>query len=125
MSKDYNIILLDIQKEILETQEFTEGMGFQQFEEDRKTQKAVIRGLEIIGEAMKRFPKEFQLKYPNIIWREWIDFRNVLIHVYHAIDLDLVWSCVHNELPELHKHISEIMYREKNNPFTQEHLDLD
>lgn len=80
-------------------------MSFDDFLNDRKTQKATIRGLEIIGEAMTRLPREWQTKHQEILWREWIDFRNILIHVYHGIDLTIVWHTIINELPYLKKHI--------------------
>ncbi|MED0951268.1 DUF86 domain-containing protein [Bacillus mobilis] len=102
MLKDFKIIFRTIMEEITDTQDFTKDMTFEEFKADRKTQKAVIRGLEIIGEAMNQIPKDFQKKYYKVDWSKWIKFRNLLIHVYHAVDLELVWNAIQEELPTLY-----------------------
>jgi uncharacterized protein with HEPN domain len=107
--KDYSIFLKDILSEIEETILFSKDIDLEEFEKDRKTQKAVIRGLEVIGEAMNKIPKDIQSNYPDIVWRQWIDFRNRLIHAYHNVDLEIVWDCVQNELPLLQKQITLIL----------------
>ncbi|MDG4658226.1 DUF86 domain-containing protein [Ectobacillus antri] len=71
-----------------------------------------MRGLEIIGETMNRIPREFQSKYPEVSWRDWIAFRNVLIHVYHAVDLELVWETMKDELQPLRKQMASIVEKE-------------
>ncbi|MDX5853168.1 DUF86 domain-containing protein [Bacillus cereus group sp. BfR-BA-01363] len=113
MLKDYRIIFEGILTEAKDAEEFVEGMSFEEFKNDKKTMKAVIRSLEIIGEAMNRIPKEYQQKHKDISWWAWVKFRNVLIHVYHAIDLDLVWDVLKNEVPTLKKQMDRLLKNPK------------
>ena len=71
------------------------------FLRERKTQDAVIRNLEIIGEAIRNVPLDFQSTHPEIPWREASALRNVLIHEYFGIDLKVVWAVVEKDLPPL------------------------
>lgn len=109
MLKDYSPIIEDILNEAKDAEEFVEGMSFEEFKNDKKTKKAVIRSLEIIGEAMNYIPREYQQQHKYISWWAWIKFRNVLIHVYHAIDLDLVWDVLQNEVPPLKKQMDRLL----------------
>ncbi|KXY51400.1 hypothetical protein AT268_33540 [Bacillus cereus] len=119
MLKDYRIIFEGILTEAKDAEEFVEGMSFEEFKNDKKTMKAVIRSLEIIGEAMNRIPKEYQQKHKDISWWAWVKFRNVLIHVYHAIDLDLVWDVLKNEVPPLKRQMDRLLKNPKtSNPKT-------
>ncbi|WP_242248164.1 DUF86 domain-containing protein [Bacillus cereus group sp. BfR-BA-01328] len=113
MLKDYSPIIEDILNEAKDAEEFVEGMSFEEFKNDKKTKKAVIRSLEIIGEAMNYIPREYQQQHKDISWWAWIKFRNVLIHVYHAIDLDLVWDVLKNEVPPLKKQMDRLLKNPK------------
>lgn len=84
-------------KEILD---FTTG-GKQEFLEDRKTQAAVARNFEVIGEAIKRLSPELRAKHPNVDFSGAARFRDRLIHGYEFVDLDLVWAAVERTLPRL------------------------
>ncbi len=74
--------------------EFVEGMDPQAFFTDRKTSFAVIRALEIVGEAAKRVPKAVRIRYPNVPWRQMAGMRDRLIHGYANVDLEIVWRTV-------------------------------
>lgn len=74
--------------------EFTEGMTFAEFQRDRKTINAVIRSLEVIGEATKKVPEDVREKYPVVPWRDIAGMRDKLIHEYHGVDLGMVWRTV-------------------------------
>src|SRR5471030_3027135 len=76
-------------------------MTLDQFKEDHKTQDAVIRQLEIIGEAASKLEINTKTDYPEIPWREITDFRNVLAHEYWDIDLEIVWKAATLEIKEL------------------------
>ena len=80
-----------------------------EFVEDQKTQDAVIRKLEIIGEATNNISTEFQNFHPEVNWRGPVGLRNLLIHQYFDIDIEAVWDVVNNNLPELEKEIKNLL----------------
>lgn len=78
---------------------YTEGMDFAAFKEDFKTQDAVLRNLEVLGEAAKHIPAEIADQHPGLPWREMAGTRDRLIHHYFGVNLDVVWGIVEMELP--------------------------
>ncbi len=84
-----------------EIENFIQGMTFEQFEQDIKTQRAVTRDLEIIGEVSKRFSKEFQEKHRTVPWRKIGSMRDFLIHDYMMIDVKEVWKAAAEDIREL------------------------
>jgi len=80
---------------------FTAGMCWDDFLIDKKTQYAVIRGLEIMGEAAKRIPGSIREKYPGVPWKQMAGTRDKLIHEYHGVDLAIIWAVVEDELPKV------------------------
>ena len=80
---------------------FVEGMTYEAFAEDEKTQAAVIRELEIIGEAAGRVSTEFVVSHPELPWRQMVSMRNRMIHGYDDIDLVIVWRALRLNLPDL------------------------
>ncbi|MCX5806026.1 MAG: DUF86 domain-containing protein [Proteobacteria bacterium] len=91
----------DILTAIADVEEFTRGMHYETFAEDKKTVNAVIRSLEVLGEAAKRIPTSFRQKYPDIPWSKMAGMRDVLIHDYMGVDLKTVWKVAQERLPEL------------------------
>ena len=83
--------------------------GRDAFHNDRKTQDAVIRNLEIIGEAVRNVPPDFQSAHAGIPWRQAAELRNVLIHEYFGVDLNVVWAVVEKELPPLKASIEQVV----------------
>ena len=81
----------------------------EKFEEDEVLQKALIRSLEIIGEASSKVTLDFKQKYPEVNWREMKLMRNKLIHHYFGVDLDLVWDTLVKEIPVLKQQIEFIL----------------
>ena len=81
---------------------------------------AVIRNFEIIGEAASHIPKEIQMKYPFVEWKEMIGFRNVLIHGYFRIEIKTVWDTVKNNIPILKQHVAEMKSALENNSDTED-----
>jgi uncharacterized protein with HEPN domain len=100
MKKDYRVFLLHIRDSIAAIREYTKD-GKVVFMADRKTQDAVIRQLEIIGEAVKALPPEFRSKYEPIPWKDIAGMRDMLIHHYFGVDIKTVWGVVENHLPAL------------------------
>jgi uncharacterized protein with HEPN domain len=87
---------------------FAQGKTREDLHDDRTFELAQTRLLEIIGEAADRIPTEFQIQHPEIEWRQIISFRNRLIHGYDSIDLDIMWSIIQSDLPELVRKLEKI-----------------
>lgn len=105
MSRD-PAYLLDILQESRLVLTFVEGIDQPTFDADLLRQHAVIRSIEIIGEAARRLSDEFRLAHPEIPWKLIIGMRNILVHQYDDIKLDVVWSVLHNEIPILIEQIA-------------------
>ncbi|WP_457753269.1 HepT-like ribonuclease domain-containing protein [Thermococcus sp.] len=109
MKRDYEDYLNNIIEAINLIEEFTEGMEFEDFQRDRKTQFAVIRALEIIGEATKNIAAEFQYKHPEVPWSEMARMRDKLIHAYFGVDLRVVWRTVKEDIPLLKRLLGRLV----------------
>jgi len=101
--------LNDIIESITDIQEFVRGMTFEDFSEDRKTIKAVVRSMEIIGEAANKIPLNILGNYPETPWPEIVGMRNRLIHEYFGIDLEIVWQTIEEDLVPLEKTIQKMI----------------
>ncbi|WP_440948012.1 HepT-like ribonuclease domain-containing protein [Methanosarcina sp. T3] len=88
---------------------FIEGMDFDEFVSDEKTTFAVRHTLEIIGEAVKHIPDEIGKEHPSVPWRKITGTRDVMIHAYFGVDLNVVWKTANERLPELKKDIEKIL----------------
>jgi len=93
--------LADILESISEVEEFLHGLTYDSFATDRKTVNAVIRSLEVIGEATKHIPASFRNRHPDIPWSRMAGMRDVLIHDYMGVDLKTVWKVAQDRLPEI------------------------
>jgi len=101
MKRDIGDYLEDILNTIDKAENFIEGMTYEEFIKDDKTVFAVIRALEIIGEAVKNIPDDVRKSYPEIPWRDIAGMRDKVIHGYFGVRLDIVWNTVKEELPSL------------------------
>jgi uncharacterized protein with HEPN domain len=108
MKKDPRVYLAQILERIDRIREYTAN-GKQAFFADEKTQDAVIRNFEIIGEAAKRIPKEFQNEHSAIPWRALAGFRDVLIHQYEGVSINEIWQIIERDLEQLRHTISAIL----------------
>jgi len=84
-------------------------MDFTEFLGDRKTINAVIRSLEVIGEAAKKIPEDVRKRYPDIPWKRMAGMRDRLIHEYHGVDLEIVWVVVKEELPPVRALVEKVL----------------
>ena len=109
MPRDYEIYLEDIRDAIDKVKRYTEGLSLEAFENDDKTIDAVVRNLEIVGEAVKMIPDTIRLAHPNIEWKKIAGLRDILAHQYFGIDVEIIWDILQNKLPALEKEIREIL----------------
>ena len=113
MPRDYKIYLEDMIECIGKIYNYTAGLLLVGFCNDEKTIDAVIRNLEIIGEAARRLPEEIRIKYPEVEWHKIISLRNILIHEYPGIDLETIWDIIENKLSPFEKQIKKILRDQK------------
>ncbi len=114
MSKRDDLILLeDIVESIEQINSYTNNHTLASFLTDRKTQDAVARNFEIIGEAVARMNNEFKTLNAHIYWQYLKDFRNILIHAYEIIDYSLVWNTIQKELPEMYELTNDLLNKLK------------
>jgi uncharacterized protein with HEPN domain len=93
--------LADIQEAIRRIGDYTASLPYEQFRKDIRTQDAVMRNLEIIGEATKNISASFRKKYSGIPWKQMAALRDRLIHHYFGVNLDIVWGVITEELPQV------------------------
>lgn len=99
--RDYKLYLADILAAMAAIERFVEGMSFEDFVRDDKTASAVVRKLEIIGEAAKQIPVDVRRAYPQIPWSEMAGMRDRLIHAYFGVDYGLVWRTIQERIPHI------------------------
>lgn len=109
MKKEPKIFLQHIVESIQAIESYIKEMSKEKFLEDGKTQDAVIRKIEIIGEAVKNLPLTFRKKYSDINWRETAGMRDVVIHEYFGVDLNIVWKTATKELPNFKERVLKIL----------------
>ncbi|MEZ0321218.1 MAG: DUF86 domain-containing protein [Thermus sp.] len=109
MSRDPSLLLEDIFLACQRIVRYTEGMSYEAFLEDERTVDAVLRNLTVIGEAVKRPPVGFKLAHPEVEWRKIAGFRDVVVHDYFGVDLELVWDVVRNKVPQLYAWVERVL----------------
>ncbi|MBL8181562.1 MAG: DUF86 domain-containing protein [Blastocatellia bacterium] len=113
MEKDNKIFLLDILDCISAIDTFLVEYDFETFAKDRKTVDAVVRNIEVIGEAANNLTLEFRNENPQIAWRKMIDTRNRIVHGYASVDLEIIWNIAQSDLDQLQIEIETILERMK------------
>ncbi len=108
MSRDEFLYLADIQEACEKVLKYTKGVTYQDFVRDDLIFDAVLRNLEVIGEAAKHISEETRQRYPDIKWRKIAGFRDIVAHEYFGVDEETVWDIVENEIPALVKMVREI-----------------
>lgn len=106
--KDESVYLRHIRDAVRKIESYTAG-GRRVFFQESIVQDAVIRNLEIIGEAVRHLSPEFRKRHPGVPWRSITALRNVLIHEYFGVDLEIVWRVVQRRLPTLRRHVERLL----------------
>ena len=110
MSKRDQILLLeDMLDSALKIKKYTELLDFEEFIKDDKTIDAVVRNLEIIGEAANRIDLDFKAMNPEIEWNRIRGLRNRIVHDYFGIDYEIVWSIIQNDLENLIDRMNDLI----------------
>ena len=112
MSRNESLYLVDIQESCEKVLKFTKGMKYKDFVNDDLHFDAVLRNLEIIGEAVKNISDDTRQKHLEIKWRKIAGFRDIVAHEYFGVNEETVWDIVENEIPTLLT-IAKIMLGEK------------
>ncbi len=107
--RDYTLYLKDILAAIESIECFIAGMDLETFQADDKTSSAVMRKLEIIGEAAKQIPDDIRQKHSQVPWKEMAGTRDKLTHFYFGIDYHLVWRAITERLPQIKRDIQKAL----------------
>lgn len=108
-NRDVGLYLDDILQSIERIEQATQGLTREEFDEDVVVQDAVVRRIEVIGEAVKQTPSEFKEKHSEIPWRKIAGTRDIFIHDYMDVNFDRVWNIIQNDLPQLKIQIQQLI----------------
>jgi uncharacterized protein with HEPN domain len=109
MKRDYKLFVKDILDAIDKIEEFIGNMEYGEFIQDDKTSTAVVKKIEIIGEAIKNISRDVRVKYNAIPWKDIVGMRNKITHNYFKIDYEIVWNVVKEKLPALKIQVEQVL----------------
>ncbi len=109
MKRSAGLYIKDILEYMERAEQYLESLSYDEFMDDVKTRDAVIRCVEVIGEATKNVPEELRKAYPDIPWRDMSGMRDKTIHGYFQVDLENVWLVVKEEIPKLKPLIKHVL----------------
>lgn len=105
MPRDYQLYIDDIKKSCEKILRYTKDLEFDEFRRNELVYDAIIRNLEIIGEAAKNIPDEVRAQYSDVEWRKISGLRDVIAHAYFGIDDSIIWEIIQTKIPQLKKSI--------------------
>lgn len=103
------LYLSDIRDAIEKIYGFVGSMSFETFSQDAKTIDAVVRNIEVIGEAARHIPEPLRLAYPTVPWKQVVGARDKVVHEYFGIDLEVIWKTIQDDLPILKREIDQMI----------------
>lgn len=101
MKREFNLFIEDIFESIILIEKYIGNTSKQNFSKNQKLKDSIIRRLEIIGKAVKNIPDGFKEKYPEVLWKKIAGLRDIIIHAYFDIDLDITWDIIKKDIPDL------------------------
>lgn len=101
--------LRDIVEAVEKVQRYTAGMKFADFADDERTVDAVLRNFTVVGEAAAHLPEAVKQEHPGLPWAEMKGMRNILVHEYFGVSLEIVWETVQRDLPPLIPRLKQIL----------------
>ena len=107
--RDYKLYLEDIKQAIVSIETYSRGLNFDKLKKDKMIIDAIIRNMEIIGEASKNIPSDIKKDNPEVEWKKIAGLRDILAHEYFAVDLKVLWDIISNKLPAFKKEISNLL----------------
>ncbi len=110
MKRDVSLYVSDILQNVDDVASYIAAMGFDEFTTDSRTSKAVIRSLEIIGEAAKQIPEDVRSLKPGVPWRDMARMRDKCIHFYFGVDYEILWLTVTESLPKIRNDIESLLH---------------
>lgn len=109
MSRNISVYIRDILQNMCDAEEFIQGMDYEQFVTDKKTLNAVLRSIEVMGEATKHVPNDLRTRYPAVPWKEMAGMRDKLIHEYAGVDVETVWLVIRDRIPAIRPMIEKVL----------------
>ena len=109
MPRDSRVYLEDVLEAIARIQLYTRGLSREAFAADQRTFDAVVRNLEVIGEAVKQLPADVRSREPAVEWQKIAGLRDILIHQYFGVDAEILWDVVETKLPGLEAAVRSIL----------------
>ena len=109
--RDFADYINDIIESCQDILVFTKGFSPEKFIKDKKTMNAVIRSLEVIGEASKKVPEDIKRKYSKIPWKQMAGMRDKLIHEYFGVDKEMVWQVIEKHIPSILPLVKKIPHK--------------
>lgn len=109
MKRDISLYLKDVFENMKHIEAFIENVTYEEFIKDKKTSYAVVRCIEIIGEAVKNIPDDIREKYPDIPWKKMAGMRDKISHFYFGVDMKKVWLAVKRDIPQIKPSIKKIL----------------
>jgi uncharacterized protein with HEPN domain len=103
------LFLADMLESIDKIQRYTAGVDFERFAGDDLLLDAVVRNLEIIGEAARHIPETVRRRYPEVPWKRVVGLRNIVVHEYFAVDVEIVWTIIRENLPALEDALQKML----------------
>jgi uncharacterized protein with HEPN domain len=111
MTRNVSLYIKDILQNMQDAEEFVRGFSYEQFTGDKRTFNAVVRSLEVIGEAAKNIPDEICREYPSVPWKEMAGMRDKVIHFYFGVNKEAVWIAVKERVPAVRPMVEKIMQK--------------